>query len=129
MDSSFDVREGTLLIVWNADSGWQNAVLDSLHKWTSPQTYSCKLCQLTYGVVGPKSEWKNFLNSLDRDVLVYHRDEITASGIQLPFSPSFPMILERGTSSWNILIGAEELTKIGSIQALLAILGRRLLGD
>ncbi len=126
MNASVDFKEGTLLIVWNADSGWQYAVLDSLHKRISPQTYPCKLCQLTYGMVGPKSEWQMFLRSLDRDVVFYHRDEFTASGIQLPSAPSFPVIMEHRNSSWKVLMDAEELNQVESLEGLLVVLQQRL---
>jgi len=50
-----------LIFVYNANSGAINALLDSAHKIISPQTYDCKLCELTYGVFKEDEEWLRFL--------------------------------------------------------------------
>ena len=126
MEASNDYQEGTLLIAWNAHSGWQHAVMDSLHKWISPQTYSCKLCQLTYGLAGPKETWKAFLNSLGRQVLFYHKDEFEAAGLQGSFPDSFPFIVSYDHESWQVIVGPEDLDKLDSLESLLEVLQNKL---
>ena len=41
----------SLILVYNADSGFFNALADSAHKLLSPSTYDCRLCALTYGAI------------------------------------------------------------------------------
>ena len=50
-DSSEIGQPSGLLFVYNADGGVVERTLDYLHKLTSPATYSCSLCALTYGAL------------------------------------------------------------------------------
>ena len=126
MDTSRIDREGTLMFVWNADQGWQNAIYDSLHKWMSPDTYECRLCQLTYGFTGPKAEWKAFLDTLDRPVIFYHRDEFKQAGIKGEFDESFPLILELRKGNWEVLMDSGELGQIPTLEGLMKRLKEKL---
>jgi hypothetical protein len=126
MDGSEPVAEGALAVVWNASQGWQQAVFDSLHKWISPQTYSCNLCRLTHGLTGPREAWKSFLETLDRPVLFYHKDEFENAGIQGDFSLEFPMILSFDRGNWEVVMDASVLDGIRSLEELLAELKNRL---
>ncbi|MEJ2162166.1 MAG: hypothetical protein P8X60_02285 [Robiginitalea sp.] len=121
--------EGTLIMVWNAESGWKHALMDSLHKWISPQTYSCSLCQLTYGLAGPRAAWKEFLESLNRPVIFYHRDEFSASGINGDFPGEYPFVLELQDAKWEVLLGPGDLGQMDGLDALLKSLGEKLLPD
>ena len=129
MEDSEDYQEGTLLIAWNAHSGWQHAVMDSLHKWISPQTYSCKLCQLTYGMAGPRKAWEDFLGSLDRQVLFFHKDEFEAAEFLGYFPGSFPFILERKQEAWLVLMGPEDIKGLDTLDSLLEFLKKRLIKE
>ena len=126
MESGKAYKEGTLIVAWNAHSGWQHAVMDSLHKWVSPQTYSCKLCRLTYGAVGPRESWKSFLESLDRDVLFYHKDEFPAEAFGGTHPTDFPFILEYHQKAWQVLLSPGELDQINTLEALLEVLRQKL---
>ena len=64
-----------LIFVYNADGGMKNAIVDLIHKNLSPDTYECSLCMITYGNTGMKSEWREFVDSLEHDVEFLHRDE------------------------------------------------------
>jgi len=81
---------GRLVFVYNADSGLLNAAKDIWHRVTSPSTYPCALCKLTYGTTGMDKRWRQFVESLDVPVEFLHRDEltarpeITADGVELP---------------------------------------------
>jgi hypothetical protein len=66
----------TLIFVYNAASGTMNAVMDSLHKWISPETYSCKLCQLAFGTFGAKAEWTEYLATIPYPMEFLHADEL-----------------------------------------------------
>ena len=56
-----DAEHNELIFIYNAESGLFNAVSDYLHKVISPDTYACSLCQITYGNLGMKKKWKDFL--------------------------------------------------------------------
>jgi len=81
---------GRLVFVYNADSGLLDAAKDIWHRVTSPSTYPCALCKLTYGTTGMDKRWRQFVESLDVPVEFLHRDEltarpeITADGVELP---------------------------------------------
>ncbi|CAN5851461.1 hypothetical protein BH24ACT6_BH24ACT6_04930 [soil metagenome] len=81
---------GRLVFVYNADSGLLNAAKDIWHRVTSPLTYPCALCKLTYGTTRMDRRWRQFVESLDVPVEFLHRDElasrtdIDAAGVELP---------------------------------------------
>lgn len=64
-----------LLFVYNADSGLFNTLADIGHKIFSPETYSCDLCQLTYGYFTERKGWQAFVEQLDMTSRFLHRDE------------------------------------------------------
>jgi len=114
------------VFVWNADGGWQHAVMDSLHKVVSPQTYSCKLCQLTHGLAGPKAEWSQFLETSGREVVFYHRDEFRGMPLAKQFPAlELPAVLTCTSEKWRILLSRDEIGKMKDLQALLSSLKKR----
>ena len=64
-----------LLFVYNAKSGIFSTFEDYLHKVIKPASYQCKLCGLTYGNLGMKTDWKLFLDELEIPVEFLHKDE------------------------------------------------------
>ena len=126
MAKTGEFTESTMAIVWNADRGWQHALMDSLHKVVSPQTYSCKLCQLTHGLAGPKAEWSKFLESNGREVVFYHRDQFKKSPIAENFPGlELPVILIRTSEKWQILLTKNEIIRLENLQELLQVLERK----
>lgn len=65
-----------LIFVYNADSGFFNALTDAAHKVLSPDTYACNLCAITYGNVSMKKEWKEYIASLAVPAEFLHKDEL-----------------------------------------------------
>lgn len=115
-----EFTEGTLVFVWNADGGMKHALLDSLHKVVSPQTYSCKLCQLTHGLAGPKAEWSRFLETSERDVVFYHRDQFKKSSIEANFPGlELPVVLMRTSEKWQILLSKADIGQLQNLEGLL----------
>ncbi len=64
-----------LLIVYNADRGFFNAVSASTHKLFSPNTYTCALCQHTFGITGMLQPWKEYLDMQPVPVSFTHRND------------------------------------------------------
>ena len=65
----------SLLFVYNADSGFFNAIRDGIEKIADPESYKCRLCGLTFGVATMKGNWRRFLNGLPIESKFLHRDE------------------------------------------------------
>lgn len=118
--------EGSLVFVWNADTGVLNAVKDSLHKWISPETYSCRLCQLTHGFTSEKRAWKDFLDASGRPVFFYYRDTFESTGISGKFPLVFPLVLENQNGAWVVLLDSQELVEITSLKDLVELLTFRI---
>jgi len=115
--------EHAFLFVWNADSGWQHALMDSLRKVLRPESGSCDLCRLTYGVAGPRAAWKRFLKEWDRPAYFVHRDEFRRMDPEgkwhgLPL----PAVLEWQGGGWAPVIGADTLSGLESLDELTGLL-------
>ena len=127
MEKTGEFKEGALVFVWNADSGWSHTVIDSLQKIISPQTYSCKLCQLTFGITGPKARWTKFLGTLGRPVECYHRDEFRQTPVSRQFPGlELPAVLTCASEKWQILMSRDEILKIADLDGLLSELKKRI---
>lgn len=67
-----------ILFVYNINSGIVSTLSEYFPKVIKPQTYRCRLCSLTFGNLGMKSEWREFLRELKVPVQFLHRDEFEA---------------------------------------------------
>lgn len=113
-----------LVFVYNADSGIFNTVSDIAHKIFAPETYSCNLCAITYGNFGMRTEWKEYLESLEADFEFLHRDELADKyGIA---TVTLPAILLRNGELLDEWIGAAELNRCASIGELKKLVSRKL---
>lgn len=109
-------NEGTLLFVYNADSGLFNTATDIAHKIFSPETYQCDLCALTYGYFEIRSEWKEFIEGLAVNSEFLHRDQIA----NYPeIDPSrLPAIYRRFDDAWLLCLGPGEIAACEDLGAL-----------
>jgi len=64
-----------LIFVYNANSSLFAQLTDYTHKLLKPQTYQCNLCTLTYGNLGMKREWRQFIQTLPYEIQFFHKDE------------------------------------------------------
>ncbi|BDW81681.1 hypothetical protein MACH24_11190 [Erythrobacter sp. Dej080120_24] len=108
MTTSVHPARARLLIVYNADGGVLNALRDALWKITSPATYPCSLCAITYGAVSMHPEWKRFLAELPFEVAFHHRDDFAAAypdhGIALP-----TIAIALGGDEVRVLVSKDDL--------------------
>lgn len=113
-----------ILFVYNADSGIFNTVTDIAHKIFSPETYSCNLCAITYGSFGMRTEWKEYLESLQAEFEFLHRNELVdkygLDGIHLP-----AVLLKKGDAVEE-LIGADEINRCKSLEDLKQLIAAKL---
>ena len=115
-----------LIFVYNADGGVLNGLKDLWHKTVSPETYACSLCAVTYGPLGMRREWRDYVRGLGRDVRFLHRDEVRAefgvSGLALP--AAFEVEPGGTLREW---IGAEEMRQVRTLEDLMALVAARLI--
>ncbi|WBA43259.1 hypothetical protein [Hymenobacter canadensis] len=115
-----------LLFVYNANAGWLNGVLDTLHKTFSPATYPCSLCAVTYGARTMYPEWRAFLERLPAQAQFLHRDELRQQYPELT-DQALPAIFRRQSAAeaWQPLLTAEQLRPL-DLSALMAAVEARL---
>lgn len=113
-----------LIFVYNADSGWVNALKDWAHKIVSPETYACSLCALTYNNLGMRRPWREFIQELGYEVEFLHRDELEEQhevrDIKLPAT----FILENG--KLNLWIKSDAMDACQSLDDLQILVTRTL---
>ena len=102
-------NKGTLLFVYNADSGLPNKAIDFLHKAISPATYQCSLCSLTYGTFKIKEEWKTFIEGLPYKVIFFYKDEFRR---KFPLEAEFPCIFLARDGSLQLLLNPGDMDNI-----------------
>jgi hypothetical protein len=119
-----DIEEVVLLFVYNADSGAFSSVKDYLHKLTAPATYECRLCGLTYGNLGMKNEWKEFLDGLEIKVEFLHRDEFIESNSE--FHIELPAAFIKSGKGLTLLISADEINASQTLQDLMELVRSRM---
>ncbi|WDA41880.1 hypothetical protein [Erythrobacter sp. BLCC-B19] len=114
-----------LILVYNADSGWLNAVKDAVWKVVRPATYPCSLCALTYGWVSMHGGWRRFLDGLPLARVFHHKDDFAAAfpglAIALP-----AILLAEGDAPPRVLASAAELDALPDLAALIALVEARL---
>nr|WP_299384885.1 GTPase [Allomuricauda sp.] len=115
--------EPKLVFVYNADSGTRNAILDSMHKIFSPQTYQCSLCDITFGLVSENGIWKRFREQSDLNMKFLHRDEFAEKYKDLNLTGiSFPVVLSELGNTLNVLISTDELNQLKDAGELIALI-------
>lgn len=116
----------TIVFVYNADSGLFNTLTDIAHKAFAPETYSCNLCAITFGLFGMREEWKGFLETLDNDMEFLHRDELSErygiTGVELP------AIFLKQDDRLELWIAAAEINACASIEELKLLISGKLGG-
>lgn len=116
-----------LIFVYNANSGAKNAVLDSLHKIVSPKTYDCKLCELTFGVVGEKQAWKRFRQRTEIEMDFLHKDEFLKQ-YRSKWLPKyeFPVVLVDEGNGLEIFVLREDFNDLKNTSDLMDLINQRL---
>lgn len=113
-----------LVFVYNADSGLFNTVSDIAHKIFSPDTYACNLCAITYGNFSMRTEWKEYLESIEAEFEFLHRDEL-AEKYGIAAIPLPAVLLKNGEipTEW---INAAEINRCRSLEDLRQLISGKL---
>lgn len=109
--------KGCLIFVYNAESSLFAQVLDLVHKTTSPKTYQCHLCGLTYSGVSMKKEWKEFLQKFQCPAHFLHKDEFVEKYPRYEIG-AYPVIFEIESGVLTELISAEKINKLKTLADL-----------
>jgi len=113
----------SLIFVYNADSGFVNALLDSAHKLISPQTYQCKLCAISYSYFGMRKKWKQFITKIGIPVKFYHRDEFIKHYPKQ--NVKLPAIFYVNNHRLTIYMSANDINNCQSIDELMEAIKKR----
>ena len=106
-----------IIFVYNADSGFVSSLLDIGHKVISPDTYSCNLCNMTFGVLSEREEWKEYRESSKHEMEFLHKDEFENKYKE---KRVYPIILKINNSNkLDQLISKEELDRMNSVSELI----------
>ncbi len=115
-----------LVFVYNANSGKRNALIDSAHKILSPSTYSCSLCDITYGVFVENKIWKNFRESTSLQMEFLHKDEFVKSyDLRLRYEITYPIVLELVGGKLEVFIKTKELNNLDNSEDLIRLIKQK----
>ena len=120
-DVTEDKKE-TIIFVYNADSGFLNALIDYAHKIISPKTCPCNLCAITYDNFGMKSDWKKFIKSLEVNVEFLHKDEFLK---KYKKEGKFPSAF-RKNKELKLFISQEEMKALKSLDEFIELIKKKL---
>ena len=105
-----------LIFVYNANSGLWNAALDSMHKIISPDTYNCKLCQITYGTFSEMPDWKKFRDNFPGEMVFLHTDEFEKHS---PPQPGYPVVLsENEDGELDVVLSTQGINDMRDLEEL-----------
>lgn len=107
-------KKEELLFVYNADSGFLNAAMDSVFKFFSPD-YACELCSITHGSFGMKKKWSIFFQSLEIPVWFLHKDEWLK---EFKNETELPAVLLRKEETIEIIVHSKEMKNLESRQLM-----------
>lgn len=113
-----------ILFVYNADGNAISKIKDNLHKIFRPSTYECNLCAVSFGNLGMRSKWKEFIESSPIPVEFLHQDEFVAKYPQ--FESKFPVAYYEQPNKLSLFISAGEMNQLASEQELIDLVSRKL---
>ena len=119
MEKTNNATGPALVFVYNADSGFFNAVFDTAHKAFSPNTYECNLCALTYSTFRMRKSWKRFLSTVERPLEFLHADELKTR-YQM-YDVSLPAIFEKRDGKLKVLLEAKAINECRTIDELMKL--------
>ena len=118
------IRE--IMFVYNEVSSPISMVMGFAHRLVSPETYECRLCDLTYNRFTMKAEWRTFLDRIGIPATFHFRNKFVASH-PLRSGDPFPMILYAGDSGEpTTLLTADEINATTTLAQLEAAVTEKL---
>jgi hypothetical protein len=116
----------SLIFVYNARGEMFSQVADYLHKMFSPKSYACNLCSLTHTNFGAKSDWKQFISTLDVEVEYFHKNDFYRKYPSF-FRIQYPAVFLKDKSNEPVvLIDHSQLNEISDLEDLKLLIQQRL---
>ncbi len=112
-----------MIIVYNAESGVANTLLNIAHKSISPNTYACQLCKLTHGVLNIKTEWNEFIKAHHQDWRVMHKDEFEK---EFSLKITYPAILD---DAMNLILKDTEINDVKTTSEMIELIKVKLINS
>ena len=107
-----------LHFVYNVEATPQALVRDFVHRLTDPDTYPCRLCDLTYGRFVKKPGWQMFVWSLPVKSSFYTRDGFVRKFPGLR-DYTFPAVFaEDASGELTTFLSADEMASLRTLEAL-----------
>ena len=117
-------QPSSIIFIYNAKSGIINGLADVLHRTFSPSTYPCKLCDISYGPLRMKPEWKKFLDETGYEYSFFLSDQFKKKyGFLIP---SLPSIYMKQGREWKVLMDKKDFEPIQSIEQLIQVLDEKI---
>jgi hypothetical protein len=116
-----------IIFVYNAEAGFLNGMMDSVHKIVSPSTYECSLCAITHGSFTMDKSWRSYLRTLPLETVFHHREDFRAAYPEADVA--LPAILLERDGVISTLISAEGLSRQTDVNGLIATLTGALSGS
>lgn len=116
-------KQAQLLFVYNADSDLFNTLADAAHKILSPDTYRCNLCKVTHGWFTERTQWRDFVQSLDAECRFLHRDEFHQLFPSLR-TTALPAVFRIDDGAPHVCLPATELNTCADLDALIGMIRR-----
>ncbi len=121
------IHPDRILMVYNAEDGFFNALNDWAHKIFSPHTYQCTLCHYTFGLTGMLKVWKTFIEFQPVPVVFFHRREFWQAHPDFQ-TMRLPLILTQKNGRLEVLLSADEIKNTGGVMTLINLVQSRLDG-
>lgn len=112
-----------LIFIYNAKSGKLNSLLDTAHKFFSPDTYACNLCALTFDSFSENKKWKEFREKSAIEMDFLHVDEFKkryASKFGHKFT--YPIVLIKNKGELEVFISTEKMNGLQTTSELIELL-------
>ena len=115
----------TLHFVYNVDATPSALLRDFIHRLVDPESYPCRLCDVTYGRVVKKAEWSRFVASLPTEARFHLRGSFRRRFPEQRQEPAPAVFVEESPGKLRILISAKELQGVPDLEALETLLASR----
>lgn len=121
------MKKEELIFIYNANSDFFSNMKDFAYKIISPKTYQCNLCNISYGNLGMKEKWKNFISNLDIKTEFLHKDEFLKKYNLRTIN--FPAAFIKNNKGMKLLISNEEINSCENLDELIKLVNNKLRND
>jgi hypothetical protein len=114
-----------LIFVYNVDGTPAALLGDFIHRITSPETYPCNLCDLTFGRFIKKSEWTKFVATLSIPSTFLLRNIFVKKFPDHADATLPAVFLATGGKKLVEFLSTEELNAVKSLDALKELVSKK----